>query len=354
MRVLQLIDSLDVGGAERMAVNIANAFAQQGVKSILVVSRKNGNLASLLHDPQSIFLLEKRRFFDLTAFSKLLRLIREFKPTHLHAHDSSIYWAVLAAKFFPKVKVIWHAHYGGLVGEDSRFGKKIRLVAKGIDGFIAVNEELLDWANRELKEIPAKGFIPNFPSIPEIDPSKTKEDVILCLANLKPPKNHALLVKSFSDFRKSFPTYRLRLVGNTDDKDYLGKLQALITSLQLVDSVDIVGEQISLKETFESSKFAVLASEIEGLPVSVLEIGLAGIPMICSEVGQCPALLDGGRLGYLFPSGDREKLTRCMEEVAGNYPKAKEKASDFKLNVEERFGSERFMQLYRDLLHEIN
>ena len=61
MRVVQIIDSLDIGGAEKMAVNYANALSEKLEFSGLVATRAEGNLKSQLNSSVSYFFLKKTK-----------------------------------------------------------------------------------------------------------------------------------------------------------------------------------------------------------------------------------------------------------------------------------------------------
>lgn len=354
MRILQLVDSLAIGGGERMAVNIANYFHSEGVSHLLVVSRDTGPLSELIVAQNELKFLKKKSFFDLRSFLSLLKLVSSFKPTHIHAHDSSIYWASGIKLFFPKLKIIWHAHYGGLIGDDKRFGKNIPRIARFIDLMVAVNEELVDWAKKELPIIKHAVFIPNFPFIPQLEKVKSSEDLIICIANLKPPKNHFLLVKAFSRFVEKFPSYELELIGSQEDTEYTQQLKELIITLGLTEKIKLIGPKIDLISFFQRAKFAVLSSEVEGLPVSLLELGLAEVPVISSEVGYCGELLGFGEFGYLFPSGNEDLLVESMLHLANHLPEAKDKVAKFSSRVKKEFGEEQFGKKYRNSIAELN
>ena len=76
MRVLQLIDSLDAGGAERCAVSLANGLAQEIEQSLIVVTRKEGILKKQLGAKVSYFFLGKKSAFDLKALRRLKTIVK--------------------------------------------------------------------------------------------------------------------------------------------------------------------------------------------------------------------------------------------------------------------------------------
>lgn len=351
MRVFQLIDSLAIGGAERMAVNLANMFSDKSIPHLLVASRQSGPLGELLSDQNSFRTIGKIKTLDIKAFRKLVRLAREFNPTHLHVHDSSVFWGVALKIFIPKVQLIWHAHYGGFSSSDQRFGGKLKFIQSGIDFMIAVNEDLLVWAGKEIPKVKRKAFIENFPDVSGVfkKPERISKNII-CLANLKSPKNHQLLISAFSEFLKKRPDFELLLVGSCPDPIYLSEVEKLIAKNDLGLSVKIVGEVLDLRPYFETSRFAVLASQAEGLPVSLLELGLAKVPILCTKVGQCQDLLDDGKLGYLVPPDDLEAMTAMLIDLADNPQEASTKAGLFYQKVKENYGKENFLKKYTELL----
>jgi len=72
IKVLQLIDSLDIGGAERMSVNIANALSSSGIKSFICATRKGGDLESMLDKDIELLILDKKATLDIKALSHIL------------------------------------------------------------------------------------------------------------------------------------------------------------------------------------------------------------------------------------------------------------------------------------------
>lgn len=355
MRILQLIDSLAIGGAERMAVNLANLFLEKDIPNLLVASREAGPLYGLLKDQQVFKTLGKTKTLDQNAFKRLIRLIKEFKPTHLHVHDSSVFWGVALKVFFPNIQLIWHAHYGGFSSSDKRFGGKLKFIQYGINFMIAVNEDLLVWAEKEIPRVTKKVFIENFPDVAgDFKKSEKLSKTIICVANLKSPKNHHLLIRAFSEFQKINPDFELLLLGSCPDPIYLKEIQTLISENDLDRSVKIVGEVLDLRPYFELSRFAVLASQAEGLPVSLLELGLAKVPILCTRVGQCQDLLEDGKLGYLVNSDDLETMVSKLFELTDHPGEASEKAELFYQKVTKSYGKENFLKKYTELIERNN
>ena len=95
MRVLQLIDSLDAGGAERIAVNYANALNNDNCTSFLCATRKEGLLKSEIKNLANYFFLEKMTSIDIRALFRLRRFLINNKISILHAHATSYFLSLI-------------------------------------------------------------------------------------------------------------------------------------------------------------------------------------------------------------------------------------------------------------------
>ena len=112
MRILQLIDSLEAGGAERMAVSYANALNRNVGFGALVTTRAEGSLKNQLDKNVVYSFLNRKSTFDFKALLLLRRFVIQNKITHIHAHSSSVFFGALLKLLRPKLRLIWHDHYG--------------------------------------------------------------------------------------------------------------------------------------------------------------------------------------------------------------------------------------------------
>jgi glycosyltransferase involved in cell wall biosynthesis len=351
LKVLQLIDSLSAGGAERMAVNIANAFSENSIESTLCVTRKGGILNSFLEKDVNHYVLNKRSVVDVFAFSKLLRIIARHKPDIIHAHSSSYFWAVLAKFLFPRLMIIWHDHQGLREKAKRNHRPLLKFLSRKIDGIIVVNEMLKDW-NIKYTHVPEERiiFINNFPD-PRIKTHQKRDadDVkILCLANLRPEKNHPMLIRAFRRVAKELPGFKMHLLlaGNVTDAVQVKAVTNLINQLKLDDNITLLGTVQNTSELLSQVNIGVLSSTTEGLPVSLLEYGMAELPVVVTNVGQCKEVVQGGKCGWVVESRDEDGFAKALSHIIRHPSDAAEKAYNLKERISSIYGAKHFVFEY--------
>lgn len=356
MRILQLIDSLSVGGAERMAVNIASKLTDDGIENSLVVARQVGETQLSLPADLNLCFLEKKNFLDLKAFRKLVQWTSKHEVDVIHAHSSSIVWAVMLKLFVRrKVKVLFHDHFGKAESLKNTDRKWLKSISLGIDGIMVVNDKLLAWNQTNMKVEKEKIIqINNFPYLKMKSFSLPNSDSIhiLHLANFRPQKDHFNLLHALGLLQKRVPTgWKISLVGLASDQTYLNLIKEKIKELGLENKIHFIGASNQVERFLEEAQVGVLSSESEGLSVSLLEYGIAGLHTVATEVGQAKSVISHSNLGELVPPKNSEVLADALE-------KALEKAKLGRNNelrdfVENKFGATSFSEKYFGLIESI-
>ncbi|WP_162126215.1 glycosyltransferase [Flavobacterium phycosphaerae] len=322
MRIVQIIDSLEVGGAEKMAVNYANALVGQIDFSGLIATRAEGDLKSQLSEKVDYCFLEKKKTIDLHAARRLKKYCKTHQIEVVHAHSSSYFVAVLAKIIYPKIKVIWHDHNGLSEFITKKETIALKIASFFFSGIIVVNYQLKSWAVRELncKKVI---YLPNFTSVETaIAPQTTLKGIegkkILCLANLRPQKNHFLLLDVAEKVKKNFPEWTFHLVGKDFKDEYSTKIKALIESKELQDTVFVYGSKNDTTNIINQCVIAVLTSDSEGLPVALIEYGLLKKAVVTTNVGEIPLIIKHGSNGFIVDRKDTEAFYLHLLKVMNN------------------------------------
>ena len=314
---MHLIDSLAAGGAERVAVNLANNLPQERYRVHLCATRRGGSLSSLLQPHVELLVLNRRARFDLAAIMRLVPYIRARNIKLLHAHSSSLFLAVAASLLPPYPRVVWHDHYGG-ANLSSRPALLYRLAVKRAAAVIAVSKQLADWSRHDLR-VPSKrvyqisSFVENvvpggeLPILPGEPGTR-----IVCVANLRPQKDHPTLLKAMVLVKEHLPGVHLLLVGATVDSAYLSEVSEEITKLALTSNVSLLGHRSDVYAVLKACDVAVLSSASEAFPLALLEYGMVGMATVATRVGECAEVLDKGAAGLLVPSGSPQELAGAL------------------------------------------
>ena len=357
MRTLQLIDTLRPGGAERMAVIYANELAAKIEASYICCTRRKGLLETALQPGVRLLFLRKKSTVDLLALRKLRRFIEQEKIDIVHAHSSSFFIAALLKLTGGTFKLVWHDHYGNSDFLEKRKFKVLKLFSPTFDGIISVNNSLKQWAEQELackKVVKINNFIPEVSS-KKVQLQKLQGEPdsfkIICVANLRPQKDLLTLISAFEKLRTGFKS-SLHLVGENPKTSYSQSVLNKIDDSPRKRDIFYYGSQASVFSLLLNADLGVLSSVSEGLPLALLEYGMAGLPVISTEVGECTEVV--GDTGKLVTPGDADALAKEMNFYLENKKLRLQDAKKFHQRIEEHYSSKKILQevlnFYREVI----
>lgn len=323
-----------------MAVTYANTLAKRIEASFLCCTRMEGLLKSQL-SPEVIYLfLNKKNTLDLQAFQELRKFVKENKINIIQAHSSSWFLALMVKLSLPKVKLIWHDHYGRDLKQ-----RKVGLLKPAsifFNGIIAVNKDLEQWSIKNLfsKEV---RYIRNF--LPEISGSGEEIELkggdsfkIVCVANFRQQKDHLNLLQAFKQVISKHPETSLHLIGKEEQSSYSSGIRRFLEDNCLQEKVFIYGEQENVTAVLGQANLGVLSSASEGLPVALLEYGRASLPVVCTDVGECSQVI--GSAGKLVTPRDPEALAQAMKEYIENFQLSRTNANNFQEVIKNKYSEE--------------
>lgn len=324
MRIVQIIDSLEVGGAEKMAINYANALSKRVDFSGLVATRAEGHLKSQLEDSVSYLFLKKAKTLDFAAAFRLKKYCKTNKVDFLQPHSSSYFIALLVKIIYPKIQIIWHDHNGLSEFISTQKSLVLKVASFFFKGIIVVNFKLKNWAEKELncKNVV---YFPNFTNEVSTVKAETvlKGEVgkrILCLANLRDQKNHFLLLDVAEKLKETQPSWTFHLVGKDFEDGYSKQISELIISKGLQNTVFIYGSKNDVVPIINQTDIAILTSKSEGLPVALIEYGLYKKPVVSTNVGEIPLIIKNGVNGFIVGVNEvdafGESLSKLIDDEA--------------------------------------
>lgn len=339
-----------------MAINLANSLADRIDFSGICATRKEGLLKPEIISNAHYIFLDKKSTLNLKAIRKLNRYVINNRVEILHTHGTSFFLGFIIKLLNPELKLIWHDHLGERSKKSISEYPLLYLCSKFFNGIIVVNKELLVWVKSNLlckKNV----FIPNFLTskfynqLITLKKSNSELLKLICVANLKAPKNHLNLLKAFKIVVDQYDNVELTLIGKNYGDIYQERIHDFLILNDLESKVILLGEQYSILKHLRKSSIGILASDSEGLSMAILEYGMAGLPVIITDVGECPDII--GSNGKIVKVNDPEDLAENILFYLNNEASRKIDALNFRKIVIENFSEDAIIpelfKFYRSL-----
>jgi glycosyltransferase involved in cell wall biosynthesis len=355
--------SLDVGGLERIVLDLVRAGQHQGHRVSVVCIERAGKLASEAKAAgATVVSLDKPPGRLPTFVQKAKGVLADLKPDIIHTHQIGAAWYLgQAAKSFGGPPVL-HTEHGNEFARAPNLWKAVKArlffhrAARFVERFCCVSQEIADAVTRwrtvpraKVEVVPNGISLKNHADIPT--PAAVRESlgipagatVIGTVGRLTEVKRQDLLIQMTAELRTGVPDLRLVLVGNGDRR---GMLEELARDLGVADRVHFAGYQPRPEQYLQIMDVFALTSRSEGFPVSLLEAWLAGVPIVCSAVGGIPRVVTHGEDGLLFPSGNEAALASALARVIGDRDLRTRLAAAGGRAVRERYSLERMASEY--------
>jgi glycosyltransferase involved in cell wall biosynthesis len=353
MKIVQLIDTLRLGGAEVMAVNLSNLLASEGHEVTLCVSREGGPLKSRLRPDVQLVYLEKKSALDLSALKKLNKVIKSQGIEVVHAHSSSVLWAIILKMFFGNFKLVWHDHFGFSQkikdGKPNTAGQKgyrlyIRLFSFFIDDAFSVNQDLKSWAENFTWIKGQVVMLENFSLIQKSEePSEFPFPYVLMVANVRPQKGHLFMLQAMNAFfGQTTSDWHLLVVGSPSDANLFRDFEEALKASPYKQRIHFLGPHADVAHLMTHAQAGILTSVSEGLPVTILEFGQLGIPMVVTDVGACAEAL--GNPDLVVKYGDVQAFSSALLRLSDNAEYREKAAQAFKKHAAHKYGTKKIYQ----------
>lgn len=326
LRVLFVIDELDIGGTEQQILELVRRIDRERFEPHVCCfryGRKAKEIASfgvpVHHEP-------KRLKADPGLVLRLASLMRrerfDIVQTYLWTANT---WGRLAARLasIPIVVAsernvdIWEERYKRVLG---------RWLARSTDCIIANSEAVRTYLLERGGLAPDKVVTiyngVNFERFrAPCDPTVRRQelglpdDAVLAgvVARVEPAKDHATLLQAMSLIRERAPELHLAVVGGGREEQ---RLQRMATDLGIADRVHFTGFRTDSAEWLQSVDFSVLSSVKEGLSNSVIESMAAGRAIAATDVGGNAEVILPEETGLLVAARDTTGLANALARLA--------------------------------------
>ena len=349
-RMAIFLPDLRGGGAERVAINLANNFAQRGYAVDMVLLSSFGELLTDLSPDVRIIDLKVKRLRN-TALP-LVAYLRENRPSILLACMWPLTVIALWAKSLACVKtqviVAEHATWsGGEIVSSPFVHWQVRTTMHYFfpkaAGIVVVSngsaDVLASFANLDRSGITViyNPVVGNAVSLQEKaeTPKEWCEGMhykLLAVGTLKPIKDYSMLLNAIAQLKQRI-NIRLLILGEGQCR---AALEAQAQKLGIADRLFMPGFVKDPSPYYHHADLHVLSSVGEGLPTVIIEALAAGTPVVSTDCPSGPReILCGGQFGLLVPVGDATALALAIEKSLGTHHDPlllKMRAQDFSID----------------------
>lgn len=363
LRVMFLITSMPVGGAETLLVNLIRRMNREHFSPELCCLKQLGPLGEeLAHEIPAHFNLLAGKY-DLRVYQRLVRLLRQRKIDAIVTVGAGdkMFWGRLAAWRAGVPVVLSALHSTGWPDGISRLN---RMLTPLTDAFIGVAKphgqhliEIEKFPSEKVCVIPNGVDVDRF-SRHEKARRRLRQEVGIpatapacgIVAALRPEKNHLLFLRAAAILSKQLPDAHYVIVGDGPERE---NLKLATHEARLEERVHFLGTRSDISEILSMLDLFALTSHNEANPVSILEAMSVGLPVVSTDVGSVSESVKHGETGYLAKAGDAEEIAHYWQELLCN-PSAAYKMGDAgRRHVVSNWSLESMVAGYEELIAEI-
>jgi len=365
--VLHIIYSLFRGGAERLLETTVKYSSGSPFQHHICVLTRGGDLRNVLERAGArTYLLGKKGRLDPAFMSRLTRLVGSGKYDLLHLHSiSANLWGTAAALLSgTAVPMVRTEHWPFFQGRfpfgyeyiypllSARSRKIICVSDQARTSFARRYPSLREKLITILNGVPVEEFA----SLPPRDVCRAEfglppeVPIAGAVGRLAEEKNHLSLIEAFALLAKEGRPVHLALLGEGPLKETLME-QAV--KLGVGERVHFLPVTPRVNIFYGAIDLFVLSSDIEGLPLTLLEAMASGLPAVGTRIGGIPEAVVDGKTGYTVDAGSPSTLALRIGEILSDSAKADRMGEEGRRFAAERFTAARYIAEHEKLYGEV-
>lgn len=367
MRVMHVIESMRIGGAEAVVVEHVR-HAAPGVTSLVCALNHGGPaLEAAARAGARTFALGRpgRRLPDpIGRLARLRALLARERVEVVNAHNpTGALYGVPAARLagVPVVCRTEHSiHYPGR--HSGVYAAAEPWLTRMSDRVVCVCEAVRDSHARRLPGLAGR-FVSIANGVPDAPPTRLRDDVrrelgltgddpaLLAIGGLRPPKSFDVLIEAFARVAARAPRARLLIAGDGPLHDALA---ALAAARGVADRVRWLGARFDVSDLVEAADLYVVSSQREGLSLSILEALRGGRAAVVTDAGGNAEAVRDGVNGRVVPVHDPAALAAAILDLLADPARRERFGAAARAAWARGYGAERMVReteaLYRAVL----
>lgn len=350
MNILFTESSPNIGGQELQALAQMDALRRKGHSVLLVCRDKSKIAAEAERRKIEVIFVPFRNSLHIPSVLKLLRIIRDFRPHLVVCHSGHDSNNVGLTRLFirrPRFRILRQKTY--LTRKTKIFSLNYFCDEVIVPG-TAMRTHLIQEGVRTRITIVPPGFyfqklredscIPLLLHVQNWLASGRDVPVIVQVGMLRPEKGHEFMLKLLSRLKQEGRAFRWLVVGGGCPESE-ARLQSQVDNLGMQNDVLIAGNIFPASPVYRIASLLVMPSENEAFGMALVEASAFSVPVLASQVGGIPDVIQHNRTGTLLPVGDASAWIHALNDFF-NYPERFYKmACQARVDVENRFDIDR-------------
>lgn len=369
--VLHVIHHLVIGGLENGLVNLINRMPPSHFRHAIACIEDYSDFRARLTRPDvEVVALRRSEIGVWELRRQLFKLCRRLRPTIVHSRNMSGLDAVFPA-YLARVPYYIHGEHGWSVEDTVGSGTKPALLRRMhspfIDRYITVSKHIERYltarvgvADSRITQIyngvDTDRFMPAAAAgAREILPrgfADTDSVIIGTVGRIQQIKDQETLIRAFAALTREPAVAgraRLAIVG---DGPLLGELRELVASLGITRLAWLPGAASNIPDILRTMDVFVLPSLLEGISNTILEAMATGLPVLATDVGGNPELVQEGRTGRLFEPRDAGALARLLSDYVTKATLRQTHARNAREVAVEQFSLDTMVEKYESVYKE--
>jgi sugar transferase (PEP-CTERM/EpsH1 system associated) len=360
--VLHLCESSDTGGAESMLVSLVESLDKTRYRSMVCLLSEGWLNVQLEKRKIETVVIPQPHSFDIPWLFRAFSLLksRDIDVMHSHEFATNVYASFLSR--VTGIPVVTTVHGKNYYGEKWRRRMAYRFVARQ-SLMVAVSHDLKRFLAHQvaipqdsirvvhngidLSRYAVQGK--NHRSVRDELGISADQRVIGTVGNLFTVKGQTYLLRACQTVARAFPDFALLVAG---EGEQLGKLEKEASDLGIAGNVKFLGFREDVPSLLQAMDIFVLPSLSEGLPLSILEALSLQKPVVATNVGGIPEIVEDGVTGYLVPPRDPEALADKILLLLQHPQTAANMGQAGRKKVEEDYGLDKMVREYQFLYEE--
>lgn len=364
MRVIHLIHQLGTGGAENGIINLVNSINSDRFQcAICSFAGKGTQTHRVDQNKTRLFELNKKAGNDWLLPLRLSKVFKDWQPDLVHSHSwGTLCEGIVGAKIASVPNIIHGEH--GTIQQKNRNIIIQKLCWRLVDQVLAVSDAHRDNLAKTINFPPKKILtlmngvdISRFSESSSIkqqirdDLQITEESVVIgTIGRLVPVKNQKMLIMAFAKLVPVFSNIRLIIVG---DGPLMGELVELSKTLDVGNRIKFLGQRSDVPQLFCAMDIFSLISDSEGMSNTILEAMSSSLPVVATNTGGNPGLVNNDLTGMLVPVGNVEELADKLARLIEDSPKRIAMGKAGRKKIEEQYSLEKMVCRYEELYETI-